>query len=55
LQTLAHANELLLNEQLIKSGKISYRVKESPEAMKELRALKGLMEEDRKRVLLYNK
>jgi hypothetical protein len=55
LQTLAHADELLLNEQLAKSGKIPYRVKESPEALKELHALKGLLEKDRKKVLLYTR
>ena len=55
LQTLANANELFLNEKLAKSGMIPYGTNESQEIIKELHILKGLMEEDRKRVLFYKR
>ena len=55
LQTLAKANELVLNEILAKSGEIPFRVDDSPEIINELHILKGLKEEDRKRVLLYER
>jgi len=55
LQTLATANELILNETLINTGSISYSVKDSPKIFKDLLLLKGLKEEDRKRVLFYKK
>jgi class 3 adenylate cyclase len=54
LQTLARANELVLNETLVKSGAIPFKVDESSELLKDLRLLKGLMENDRKRLLFYS-
>jgi hypothetical protein len=53
LQTLAHANELILNERLGKTFEIPFNVKDSPEILKGLHDLKGLKEEDRKRLLFY--
>ena len=55
LQALAGANELVLNETLAKSDMIPFKVNESPEIIKELHILKGLMEDDRKRVLFYTR
>jgi hypothetical protein len=55
LQSLAGINEMVLNEMLVKSSPIPYRVKRSQAALKELRILKGLKEEDRKRVLFYDR
>ena len=55
LQALAPANELVLNEMLIKTNNISYRVNETPKIIKDLYLLKGLKEEDRKRVLFYER
>ncbi len=51
LQSLAGANELVLNEILTKFGTIKYRVDESQKIIRELRTLKGLKEEDREHVL----
>jgi len=55
LQTLAAANELVLNEMLVKTDAISYTVNDQPETVCDLLLLKGLKEEDRKRVLFYKK
>ena len=55
LQALAGANELVLNEELAKSGVIPYRTDNSPHVLKELHRLKGLKEHDRERLLLYNR
>ena len=55
LQTLACANELILNELLIKKGTISYTVNETSRMQKDLSLLKGLKDEDRKRAFFYNR
>jgi class 3 adenylate cyclase len=55
LQTLASADELVLNKILAESGAIQFRMDESPEIINELHLLKGLKEEDRKCVMFYNK
>ena len=55
LQSLASADELVLNETLIKTFNIPHRVNQSPKAQKDLLLLKGLKDEDRKRVLFYEK
>jgi hypothetical protein len=55
LQSLAHANELVLNEILTKFGTIKFRVDESNKTIRELRTLKGLKEEDREHVLFYER
>jgi len=55
LQTLASANELVFNEKLAKSGKVPFKVDTSPEIIKELLILKGLKEDDRRRVLFYDR
>jgi class 3 adenylate cyclase len=55
LQTLAGIDEMVLNEMLVRSSPIPYRVKRSQAALKELRILKGLKEEDRKRLLFYSR
>ncbi|MCL1836496.1 MAG: hypothetical protein FWG46_02990 [Treponema sp.] len=55
LQELAGQNELALNETLAKTGIIPFRVDKSPRMLKELHSFKGLREEDRERVLFYNK
>ena len=54
LQNLANSNELVLNETLAKTG-LPYRVDVSKKIIRELRVLKGLKKEDRKRVLFYDK
>ena len=54
LQNLADSDELVINETLAKTG-IPFRVNESKKMIRELRTLKGLKEEDRKRVLFYDK
>ena len=54
LQTLAPANELILNEALVNANQVSYKVNESQKIQKDLLLLKGLKEEDRKRVLFYS-
>ncbi|MCL2270812.1 MAG: hypothetical protein FWC24_05655 [Treponema sp.] len=53
LQTLAEANQLVVNEKLAKSGAIPFRVINSPKLQKELNMLKGVMKEDRKQTLFY--
>jgi len=53
LQTLAGANELILNELLVHTGGISYRVDTTPRLLRELFLLKGLKEEDRQCVIFY--
>jgi class 3 adenylate cyclase len=54
LQTLAASNELILNGLLAESGAIPFRVDDSPDAQRKLNTLKGLKEEDRKRLLFYD-
>jgi len=55
LQTLANANELIVNKQLINNWSVSYKVNETPEMHKELSLLKGIRDEDRLCVYYYNK
>jgi len=55
LQTLASANELVLNERLVKTGSVPYRIDETQKMHNDLMQLKGLLDEDRKRVFFYNK
>jgi len=55
LQTLAGSKELIINEALAKSGKIPFRVNETSKILHELHILKGLKDEDRKRVLFYDR
>ena len=55
LQGLAGIDMLILNEKLVKSKGISFRVDESFQIVKDLQILKGLKEDDRKKLLLYNK
>jgi class 3 adenylate cyclase len=55
LQMLASAKELVLNEALAKLGSIPFKVSETPKTIKDMLLLKGLKEEDRKRVLIYKK
>jgi len=55
LQSLARANELVLNEILTKFGTIKFRVDKSHEIIRELQTLKGLKEEDREHVLFYER
>jgi class 3 adenylate cyclase len=55
LQSLAGIGEMVLNEMLVKSSPVPYRVKRSQSILKELHLLKGLKEEDRKRVLFYDR
>ena len=55
LQALAGSNELILNEKLAKTRSIPFKVKKSDEILRELHLFKGLMDDDRKRVLFYNR
>ena len=55
LQTLANTNELILNELITESKCIPFKINQTPEILKELKLLKGLKGEDRKRLLLYDK
>ncbi|MCL2267089.1 MAG: hypothetical protein FWC17_04910 [Treponema sp.] len=55
LQTLANANELILNELLVHTGGVPYRVNSSPDTIKDLLHLKGLKDEDRMSLFFYNK
>jgi len=55
LQTLASADELILNEILANTGLVQYRIDEKPGVKRDLLLLKGLKDEDRKRALLYKK
>jgi len=55
LQTLAVANELILNELLVHTGGISYRIDTTEHLIKDLNLLKGLKEEDRQCVIFYKK
>ena len=55
LQTLANANELILNELLVHTGGVSYRVDTTPRLLKDLFLLKGLKNEDRQCVFFYKK
>jgi hypothetical protein len=54
LQALAVSGELVLNERLAKTAVIPFRVDKSPKLMAELFILKGVMETDRKQVLIYD-
>ena len=54
LQTMAKAYELVINETLAKTAAIPFNVNTSPKTIKDLLLLKGLMDEDRKRLLVYN-
>ncbi|MCL2244710.1 MAG: hypothetical protein FWC03_09635 [Treponema sp.] len=55
LQTLAVADELIINETLAKSGAIPYKISQELKLIKELELLKGLKEEDCRRILYYDK
>jgi hypothetical protein len=55
LQALAGANELILNEALVGSGSVPFRIDKSSHIMKELRSLKGVKDHDRERVLFYDR
>jgi len=55
LQTLATANELILNKILVNTGSVPYRIDNTQKTLKELFLLKGLKDEDRKHVYHYNK
>jgi len=55
LQALAGKDELVLNERLAAGGLVSSRADSSPGPVADLRALKGLKDEDRARVLFYRK
>jgi len=55
LQTLARANELVINEILVNTQMIEHRVNETEKMHTDLMHLKGLKEEDRKRVFFYSK
>ena len=55
LQTLAKADELILNDRIATTRSLPFRADESPEKLKELHLFKGLLEEDRKRVLFYDR
>ena len=55
LQTLARANELILNEALANYGVLHFKVSEKSNLLKELALLKGLKDEDCKRILYYTR
>jgi hypothetical protein len=55
LQALAGPDELVLNEILAKRDMIPFMTGSSQKSLKELLILKGLKEDDRKRVLLYDR
>jgi len=55
LQTLAGANELILNELLVHTGGVPYRVNTSPHLLKDIMLLKGLKDEDRQCLFFYEK
>ena len=55
LQTLATANELILNEILADKWSVPYTINETPRMQKDLSHLKGLKDEDRKRAFFYKR
>jgi class 3 adenylate cyclase len=55
LQSLAVCDVLVLNEKLVNSFPIPFRVNKSTRTLKDLLTFKGLMERDRKRVLFYDR
>lgn len=55
LQGLAGIDKLIINEKLAQTRGVPFSVDESPEMVKQLKAMKGLKEEDRHRVLFYSK
>lgn len=55
LQALAVKNQLVVNRNLAGTGLVRYRSSPSAEALAELRALKGLKDEDRELVLIYDR
>jgi len=55
LQTLASANELILNEILVNEWSVPYSVNETARMQKDLLLLKGLKDEDRKRAYFYKR
>ena len=55
LQGMAGINQLILNDRLAISGAIPFKIDQSEKIIKELHILKGLMEEDRQHVLIYDK
>ena len=55
LQGLAGSDELVLNGKLAKTRNLPHIVDGSPEKMKDLLLLKGVLEEDRKQVIFYDK
>ena len=55
LQSLAGVNELILNNRIATTRSLPFRVDESPEKLKELHLFKGLLEDDRKRALYYDR
>ena len=54
LQTLASANELILNEILVNTGFVPYRIDSTLRFYKDLLLLKGLKDDDRKRAFFYS-
>lgn len=55
LQALAHRDELVINRNLAATGYVPHKPAASVESLAELRSLKGLKEEDRELVLLYDR
>jgi class 3 adenylate cyclase len=55
LQALARADELVINRNLAATGLVPNRTSGSEDGLTDLRALKGLKEEDRSAVLLYDR
>jgi len=54
LQSLAMADQLIIDETIAKTGWIRFRVDQSPETQKILSSLKGLKTEDCDRLLFYD-
>jgi len=55
LQTLACADELILNEILVDTNLVPYKIDDSPKMVNDLLHLKGLKDEDRKHAYFYTK
>jgi len=55
LQTLASADELILNKKLIETNMLPFRIDDSSKMLKDLLHLKGLKEEDRKHAYFYTR
>ena len=55
LQAMAGVDELVLNERLANTKLVPFRVDESPKILKDLHLLKGLLKDDQKHVLFYDK